>query len=226
MRFALSHRLRHGLRHGLWLGACLAAALGAYAQQPATPPAQPTQATQPSQPLPATAPFAPIREGGLPAHPTVSLQPLLDRVARESKKEFLVDRRVATEIFLGGAKQDDVTYPVLLSILRANGLAAVEIEGRINIVPAYEVRSYATPIVPNEDNSIAADEWVTRILITTNVDAPFLVPILRPLLPQEAHLAAMPPNRLIIMDRYANVQRITAMVKSLDQPGVGRPREQ
>jgi hypothetical protein len=35
----------------------------------------------------------------------------------------------------------------------------------------------------------------------------------------------MPPNRLIVVDRYANVQRITAIVKSLDQPGVGRPRE-
>ena len=85
---------------------------------------------------------------------------------------------MGTEIFLGGAEQDDVTYPVLLSILRANGLAAVEIEGRVNIVPAYEVRFYATPIVPNDDNRIAADEWVTRILITTNVDAPILVPIL------------------------------------------------
>jgi type II secretory pathway component GspD/PulD (secretin) len=219
MRFARSH--------GLWFGACLAAAFSAYAQQPPTqPPAQPRQATQPSQLAPTPEPFAPLREGSLPAHPTVPLQPLLDRVARDSKKEFLVDRRVATEIFLGGVEQGDVAYPVLLSILRANGLAAVDIEGKVNIVPAYDVRSYATPIVPNDDNRIAADEWVTRILVTTNVDAPFLVPILRPLLPQEAHLAAMAPNRLIIMDRYANVKRITAIVKSLDQPGVGRPRDQ
>jgi general secretion pathway protein D len=157
--------------------------------------------------------------------PTVPLQPLLDRVARESRKEFLVDGRVNPEIFLGGARQEDVTYPVLLSILRANGLASVEIEGRVNVVPGYDVRLYATPIVQDDDNRIAADEWITRILITTNVEAPGLVPILRPLLPQAAHLAAMPPNRLVVVDRYANVQRITAIVKSLDQPGVGRPRE-
>jgi general secretion pathway protein D len=114
---------------------------------------------------------------------------------------------------------------VLLSILRANGLASVEIEGRVNVVPLSDVRLYATPIVQNDDDRIAADEWVTRILITTNVEAPFLVPILRPLLPQAAHLAAMPPNRLIVVDRYANVQRIAAIVKSLDQPAAGQRKE-
>ncbi len=161
-----------------------------------------------------------------PGLPTVPMQPLLDRVARESKKQFLVDGRLSSEIFLGGVRQEDVSYPVLLSILRANGLAAVEIEGRINVLPATDARFYATPTAQNDDSRIAADEWVTRVLVTTNVETPFLVPILRPMLPQSAHMAAMPPDRLIIVDRYANVQRITAIVKSLDQPGVGRPREQ
>jgi hypothetical protein len=41
--------------------------------------------------------------------------------------------------------------------------------------------------------------------------------ILRPLLPQFAHLAALPPSKLVIVDRYANVQRITAIAESLDQ---------
>jgi type II secretory pathway component GspD/PulD (secretin) len=67
---------------------------------------------------------------------------------------------------------------------------------------------------------------VTRILITASVEAPFLVPILRPLLlPQAAHFAAMTPNRQIMVDRYAHVQRIAAIVKPLDRPGVGRARE-
>ena len=37
---------------------------------------------------------------------------------------------------------------------------------------------------------IAADEWVTRVLTTSNIERAQLVPILRPLLPQSAHLAA------------------------------------
>jgi len=35
----------------------------------------------------------------------------------------------------------------------------------------------------------------------------------------------MPPSSLIVMDRYANVQRIATLVKSLDQPGAGRRKE-
>jgi general secretion pathway protein D len=154
--------------------------------------------------------------------PTVALQPLLERVSRESKKQFLVDGRLASEIFLGGVRPEDVTYPVLLSILRANGLAAVEIEGRVNIMPPVDLRFFATPVVQNDDNRTPADEWITRVITTTNVDAAGLVPILRPLLPQAAHLAAMPPSALIIMDRYANVQRIAAIVKLLDRPGAGQ----
>jgi general secretion pathway protein D len=70
-----------------------------------------------------------------------------------------------------------------------------------------------------DDASIAADEWVTRVLTTTNVEAAQLVPILRPLLPQSAHLAAhATTNQLIVVDRYANVRRITEIVRTLDRP--------
>jgi general secretion pathway protein D len=54
-----------------------------------------------------------------------------------------------------------------------------------------------------------------------NGPAASLVPILRPLLPQYAQLAAWPcSNALLITDRYANVKRIEAIVKALD---VGTP---
>jgi general secretion pathway protein D len=212
----------------LWLAAFLGAMVAtAHAQAPAQPApapqaAPPAAAAPPAQP----APPAPPPPAVLPGLPTVPLQPLLDRVARESKKQFLLDGRVSPEIYLAGVRQEDVTYPILLSILRANGFASVEIEGRVNVIPDFNVRFFATPIVQNDDNRIAADAWVTRLVTTTNVDAAMLVPILRPLLPQAAHLAALPPNSLIMMDRYANVQRITAIVKSLDQPGAGHPRKE
>jgi general secretion pathway protein D len=152
-----------------------------------------------------------------PDLPLVEFAPILQRVERSSNKRFLVDRNVPQRIYLAGVEANDVTYPILLSLLRANNLAAVEIEGRVNIVSVFEVRNYPVPMVQNDDASIAADEWVTRVLTTTNVEAEFLVPILRPMMPQWAHLAAMADNnKLILVDRYANVQRITELVRSLD----------
>ena len=142
---------------------------------------------------------------------------MLQRVERAANKRFLVDGRIGPMIYLAGAEPNDVTYPVLLSILRANGLAAFESEGRVNIVPDDQIRFYPTRVVQADDASIAADEWVTRVVTVNNIEAPSLIPILRPMLPQAAHLAASATtNRIIIMDRYANVQRITDIIRSLD----------
>ena len=141
---------------------------------------------------------------------------------RAANKRFLVDGRIGPQIYLAGVDPNDVTYPVLLSILRANGFAAFESEGRVNIVPDAEIRFHA-PVVQQDDASIPADLFVTRVLTATNIEAAFLVPILRPLLPQAAHLAAhAASNRLIVMDRYANIQRITAIVRVARR--VGPPR--
>jgi len=51
-----------------------------------------------------------------------------------------------------------------------------------------------------------------------SVPATQLVPILRSLLPQSAHLAAAQcTNELIIVDTFANVRRIEALVAAMDQ---------
>jgi type II secretory pathway component GspD/PulD (secretin) len=147
------------------------------------------------------------------------LAPLLERVERASGKRFLVDRRLGSRIYLGTVDANDVTYPVLLSILSLNGWAAFESEGLVKVVPDANIRFYETRIVQTDDDSIPADEFITRVLATTNVGAAQLIPILRPLMSQAGHMAAhSDTNQIILMDRYANIQRITAIVRTLDVP--------
>jgi type II secretory pathway component GspD/PulD (secretin) len=58
-------------------------------------------------------------------------------------------------------------------------------------------------------------------LARKNAPAAQLVPILRPLLQQAAHLGAFPcKNTLLRGDTYANVKRIEQIVRALD---VGEP---
>lgn len=193
------------------------ASLTAFAQE--RPPGQPQPAAAPAAPA-APAPPAAQSPNLFPGLPTVALEPLLQRVGRAANKKFLLDGRVNPQIYLAGVDANDVTYPLLLSILRANSLAVVEIEGRLNVIPMFEVRFYAA-MTANDEANIAADEWRTRVLQVTNIEAAQLVPVLRPLLPQSAHLAAFPAsNSLIIMDRYANLKRITEIVRTLDKPPV------
>jgi type II secretory pathway component GspD/PulD (secretin) len=150
--------------------------------------------------------------------PMAELAPLLQRVERESGKRFLVDRRHGPRIYLGSVDADDVTYPVLLAIFRINGFAAFESEGYVNVVPDALIRFHA-PVVQTDDASIPGELYVTRVLTTVNANTAGLVPILRPLLSQAAHLAAhLDTNQLVVADRYENVRRITEIVRSLDVP--------
>jgi type II secretory pathway component GspD/PulD (secretin) len=210
----------------LFLGTAAAHAQG-QRPQPAQQNPQGGAPAEAQRPPPEGSGAPPVPAG--PPLPTVSLESLVDRVARSAKKTFLIDSRAAQQVYLGSIKSEDVNYPTLLAILRANGMAATTIEGRVNIVPLFEIRSLAVPLVQNDDSSIPADEWISRIVTTSKKEASSMVPILRPLLPPAAHLSAMcgtcepgaqnctSCRQLIIVDRYANVQRISAIVKMLDQ---------
>src|SRR5262249_47722671 len=117
-----------------------------------------------------------------------------------------------------------IDYATLLTILNNNGLAAVNIGGIENIVPVSLVRGYALPIVNQDSASIPDTAWVTRVFQTKNIDPAQLVPVLRPMIPQEGHLVAVSStNSLIIVDRYANVRRMQQLVAAMDKD-VGQKR--
>jgi general secretion pathway protein D len=58
------------------------------------------------------------------------------------------------------------------------------------------------------------------VIAVENVNAAQLVPVLRPLMPQSAHLAAYPAgNILILSDRASNVSRVMRIIRRIDQQG-------
>ena len=58
-------------------------------------------------------------------------------------------------------------------------------------------------------SAVKGDELVTRVIKVENVPAAQLVPILRPLVPQQGHLAAYPDsNMIVISDRGALTSRV------------------
>lgn len=163
-------------------------------------------------------PPLPVREAN------ADIDELLASVAARTEIEFLVSVNVPERIYVSQIATQDITYPLLLAILRNNGLASVEVEERINIVPERLARQLVTQIVQRDDPDIPDDLWVSRIIEVRDGAEPtngpgraaMLVPVLRPLLPQSAHFAAYPSSSsLIIVDRYANVRRITEMVNQL-----------
>jgi general secretion pathway protein D len=165
--------------------------------------------------------------GVLPAHAeTVTLNlkdadisALISTVAEVSSKNFIVDPRVKGKVTVVSSQpmNSDEVYQVFLSILKVHGYAAVPSGEVIKIVP--DVNAKQDGIPTTTDNSPGrGDEMVTRVVQVDNVGAAQLVPILRPLVPQQGHLAAYPAtNVLIISDRAINVERIVSIIRRIDQ---------
>src|SRR5450631_3400654 len=110
-------------------------------------------------------------------------------------------------------------YEAFLSVLQVYGYVAVPAGKVIKIIPNTDARQLPSIDLPN-DVSSTSDEIVTQIITMKNVSAAQLVPLLRPLIPQQGHLAAYPSgNMLIISDRASNVNHIMKIIARMDESG-------
>ncbi|MEE9494324.1 MAG: type II secretion system secretin GspD [Gammaproteobacteria bacterium] len=144
---------------------------------------------------------------------------LIGTVAEVTGKNFIVDPRVKGKVTVISSRpmDSDEVYQVFLSILRVHGFAAVKSGAVTKILPDVNAKQDSIP------NATAGrpgrgDEMVTRVVQVDNIAAAQLVPILRPLVPQQGHLAAYPAtNVLIISDRAQNVSRLISIIQRIDK---------
>ena len=152
------------------------------------------------------------------AYPPVPLADVLDAVSRETGRVFLTSPHVPADVVIGQLKASDISYASLLIILYNNELAAVHVGDVTNVIHASRIRQYAVPILQEDDDSIPEYEWVSRVVEVKNGPATRYVPLLRPLLPQMAHLVVDPgSNTILIVGRYANIKRLVSLVGEMDK---------
>jgi general secretion pathway protein D len=150
----------------------------------------------------------------------VPLERVLSAVAKRTGKKFIVDPRVRADVTVVGLEPTSIDYPTLLTVLQVHGFAAVEQAGYVRVIPDATIRQQSLPVMSGKE-SYADGEYVNKIIVLKSASAMQLVPILRPLLPQVAHLVALPcKNALLVTDVYASVQRIEKIARALD---VGEP---
>jgi general secretion pathway protein D len=143
---------------------------------------------------------------------------LIGTVAEVTGKNFIVDPRVKGKVTVISSRPMDAeeVYQVFLSILKVHGFAAVPSGAVIKILPDVSAKQDSIPNV-SDDAPGRGDEMVTRVIQVDNVAAAQLVPILRPLVPQQGHLAAYPTtNVLIISDRAENASRLVSIIRRID----------
>lgn len=143
---------------------------------------------------------------------------LITTVSELTGVNFIVDPRVKGKVTVlsSSPMSPNELYSVFLAVLQVHGFAAVPAGPVVKIVPEVGAKQDGGSYF--EYDGLAEDEIETRVLTIQNVPAAQLVPILRPLVPQYGHLAAYSPsNMLIISDRAANVQRMTEIIRRIDQ---------
>jgi type II secretory pathway component GspD/PulD (secretin) len=153
-------------------------------------------------------------ENGIP------IAQLIATVAKKSGKKFIVDPRVHFDIALVDKDLSGVSYSDFLTILQVYGFSAFETGGYVEVLPIANARQIGGTLISGNEKRPDA-QIVTKVLSAKNLSVAQLVPILRPMIPQYGHLAALPcVNKLIMVDTYANVRRIESVIDALD---VGEP---
>jgi len=160
-----------------------------------------------------------------PSPHAIDIYALIDRAADELGKEIVYRRGLPPTVnSTEGAASD---FESLQAALRTIGFMTIEANDQILILPEALGRSSPTRVLQADDRNVSDHEIVTRIIEIPPIDvetpdgvlaagAAQMVPILRPMLGTNAQLGAVQgTNKLVIVDRYDNVRRITRVVEEL-----------
>ena len=146
---------------------------------------------------------------------------IIEAVSMATGKNFIIDPRVRAQVTMLSSTPmtPDQFYQAFLAILQVHGFVAVPAGDVIKIIPDANMRQYPANDLPHSVSS-TSDELVTQVLAVKNVGAAQLVPVLRPLMPQNAQLSAVTgANILIISDRASNVNRMMRIIARIDEVG-------
>lgn len=149
------------------------------------------------------------------------IQEVIKFVADITGKTVIIDPRVKgkVKVISANALSEKEIYDLFLSVLETQGFTAIEVGNIVRVIPRKDARTSAVPVV-NQPN-FGTDAYITQVIQLYNVSASKVLPVLRPLAPQHAHLAAYEPsNAIIVSDTVANIARLTDIIERIDRAGV------
>lgn len=145
------------------------------------------------------------------------IREFVDQVAEITGKTFVVDPRLKGEVTVvsNTDMNAEAVYELFLSALRVHGFIASPSGDLIRI--QQNVTGKQSPGPEGQLTQVAPEDLVTRVIAAQNVDSAELVKILRPLIPQYGHIAAVAkPNIVIISDHADNIARLMGIVELID----------
>ncbi len=150
------------------------------------------------------------------------IQELIKFVAEVTDTTIVVDPAVKGKVKVVSTNpvSSAELYELFLSILEVHGYTAVRSGGVVRVIPSKDARS--SPVrVRDPDEVQQTEEYVTQVIRLNNISAAKLIPVLRPLVPQQAHMAAYAPsNAIIISDVASNIDKIAGIIGRMDKSAI------
>ena len=145
------------------------------------------------------------------------IREFVTQVSAITGKNFIIDPRVKGDVTIVSnvTLDEDSVYQLFLSVLQVHGFAAVPTGSAIKIVQTVLAKQSGNPNDFVED--LISQELVTRVIPISYATSEDMVKVLRPLIPQYGHIAALSnPNVLIISDHAANITRLVEIINRVD----------
>lgn len=142
------------------------------------------------------------------------IRAFVDQISQLTGQTFIVDPRVRGQVSVVSSTTLSLSevYQLFLSVMATHGYSVLTQGEVTRIVPNAEAKSEAG------GGPAGGDLLETRVIQVQHTSATELIPLIRPLVPQYGHLAAVgSANALIISDRSANIARIEDLVRQLDR---------
>ncbi len=142
-------------------------------------------------------------------------------VADASGRTIIIDPRVKgrVKVISAAPLNGEALYDLFLSVLEVHGFAAVAVGDVVRIVPRKEPRQMPVEVMP--PRNVGNNVYITDVIQLDNVAAVKVLPVLRPLVPQHAHLAAYDPsNSIIVSDTAANIKRLRQIIDRIDRSAI------
>ncbi len=193
---------------------------------PAPPPSTPPPPPPPAPSPPRRAPAPPARGRQIVLNfDNADVEVVIQAAAEIVKFNYVlgpnVRGRKVTLQTIGKIGSDEV-FPLLLTILDVNGLAAVKAGSVYRIIPREGAQQSPLRTIVGRDAAPgpATDEVLTQIVPLQFLDAAEAVNLLRPFVAQEGALSAhRDTNLLILTDTAANIRRLLDILKTVDVAG-------
>ncbi|MDN5565154.1 MAG: type II secretion system secretin GspD [Psychrobacter sp.] len=145
------------------------------------------------------------------------IKAFINEVATITEQNFVLDPRINGNVTVisNRALSRDEIYQLFLSVMQVNGIAAIDSGTTIKLVPDNVAKQ--TGVAVDLRGTTVGEALATRVIYLTNTQAAEVLGVIRPLMPQSAHAAAVPGvNALVLSDRADSLNQLTALIRDLD----------